>query len=163
MFSDIGSTVIEIACWAHTRSRFFKAVGSYPRESHQVLEWIRQLYDIEDRAHDSPVDARRELRVREAIPVLDRIETYLAELAPRTLPKSSLGKAVLYSPSDLIRFMESPYASWMQRLHVEHPELTTTFTLDASTRPSQKSSSTTSRLIISSEVVLVGLSSKDGT
>ena len=37
-------------------------VKSYPRESHQVLEWIRQLYDIEDRAHEWSVDARRELR-----------------------------------------------------------------------------------------------------
>ena len=97
MFSDIGSSVIEVACWAHARSKFFDAVGSYPRESHQVLEWIRQLYDIEDRAHDRSVDARRELRVREAIPVLDRIETYLTELAPRALPKSSLGKAVTYA------------------------------------------------------------------
>ena len=97
MFSDIGSSVIEVACWAHARSKFFDAVGSYPRESHQVLEWIRQLYDIEDRAHDRSVDARRELRVREAIPVLDRIETYLTEQTPRALPKSSLGKAVTYA------------------------------------------------------------------
>ena len=97
MFSDVGSSVIEVACWAHACSKFFDAVGSYPRESHQVLEWIRQLYDIEDRAHDRSVDARRELRVREAIAVLDRIETYLNELAPRALPKSSLGKAVTYA------------------------------------------------------------------
>jgi uncharacterized protein len=27
----------------------------------------------------------------------------------------------VYSPSDLIRFMESPYASWMNRLHLELP------------------------------------------
>jgi transposase len=97
MFSDVGSSVIEVACWAHARSKFFDAVGSYPRESHQVLEWIRQLYDIEDRAHDRSVDARRELRIREATPVLDRIETYLTELAPRALPKSTLGKAVTYA------------------------------------------------------------------
>ena len=70
---------------------------SYPREAHQVLEWIRQLYDIEDRAHDCSVDARRELRVRQAIPVLDKIDTYLTSLAPRALPKSTLGKAVTYA------------------------------------------------------------------
>ena len=92
-----GSSIIEVACWSHTRSRFFKAVGSNPRESHQVLEWVRQLYDIEDRAHDWSVDARRELRAGEANPVLDKIEAYLAELAPRTLPKSSLAKAVTYA------------------------------------------------------------------
>ena len=97
IFSAPGSSIIEVACWSHTRSRFFKAVGSNPRQSHQVLEWVRQLYDIEDRAHDWSVDARRELRDVEANPVLDKIEAYLAELAPRTLPKSSLAKAVTYA------------------------------------------------------------------
>ena len=97
IFSAPGSSIIEVACWSHTRSRFFKAVGSNPRQSHQVLEWVRQLYDIEDRAHDWSVDARRELRDVEANPVLDKIKAYLAELAPRTLPKSSLAKAVTYA------------------------------------------------------------------
>jgi hypothetical protein len=97
MFSDVGSSTIEVACWAHARRRFFEAVGNYPREAHQVLEWIRQLYDIEDRAHQWTVDARRELRAGEATPVLDKIVMYLAELAPKALPKTTLGKAVTYA------------------------------------------------------------------
>jgi transposase len=91
------SSIIEVACWSHARSRFFDAVRSCPREAHQVLEWIRQLYDIEDRAHDWSVDARRQLRAGEANPVLDKIETYLAELGPTALPKSTLAKAVTYA------------------------------------------------------------------
>ncbi len=97
MFSDVGSSVLEVACWAHARRRFFDAVGSYPREAHQVLEWIRQLYDIEHRAHEWSVDARRELRAAEAAPVLDKIERYLTELAPKALPKTTFGKAVSYA------------------------------------------------------------------
>jgi hypothetical protein len=97
MFSDVPSHVVEVACWAHARSKFFDGVRSYPREAHQVLEWIRQLYDIEDRAHDLSPHARCELRAVEAIPVLDKIETYLNDLAPRALPKSTLGKAVAYA------------------------------------------------------------------
>jgi transposase len=97
MFLDAGSGVIEVACWSHARRKFFNAVNSYPRQSHQVLEWIRQLYDIEDRAHDRSGEARRELRVAEANPVLDKIEVYLAELATTVLPKSSLAKAVTYA------------------------------------------------------------------
>ena len=62
-----------------------------------MLEWIRQLYDIEDRAHGSSLDARRELRVTEAIPVLDKIETYLVKFAASAIPKSTLGKAVTYA------------------------------------------------------------------
>jgi hypothetical protein len=97
MFSGVNSEVIEVACWAHARSKFFDAARSYPREAHRVLEWIRQLYDIEDRSHDWSVEARRELRASQAIPVLDRIETYVNRLAPSAVPKSTLGKAVTYA------------------------------------------------------------------
>jgi len=97
IFLAPGSGIIEVACWSHARSRFFDAVRSYPRESHQVLEWIRQLYDIEDRARDWSVNARRELRAAEANPVLDKIEAYLAQLVRTAVPKSSLSKAVTYA------------------------------------------------------------------
>jgi len=91
------AAIREVACWTHARRKFFDAVKSYPREAHQVLEWIRQLYDIEDRARTWSPEARLQLRVAEAIPVLDKIEAYLAELARRVLPKSSLAKAVTYA------------------------------------------------------------------
>jgi transposase len=91
------AAIREVACWTHARRKFFDAVKSYLRESHQVLEWIRQLYDIEDRARTWSPEARRQFRVAEAIPVLDKIEAYLAELAGRVLPKSSLAKAVTYA------------------------------------------------------------------
>lgn len=97
IFLGTGSDVVEVACWSHARRKFFDAVKSYPREAHQVLEWIRQLYDIEDRAHDWSVDARRELRAREANPILDKVEAYLTELRRTALPKSGLHKAVTYA------------------------------------------------------------------
>jgi len=97
IFLDEGSDVVEVACWSHARRRFFDAVKSYPRQSHQVLEWIRQLYDIEDRAHDGSADARRRLRADEANPILDKIEAYLPELARTALPKSNFSKAVSYA------------------------------------------------------------------
>ncbi len=91
------NSILEVACWAHARRKFFDATGSSPREAHQVLEWVSQLYDIEDRARESSDQARQSLRKQEANPVLDRIEAYLAELEPRALPKSALGKAVSYA------------------------------------------------------------------
>jgi transposase len=97
IFFSPESKIIEVACWAHTRRKFFDAAKSFPREAHQVLEWIRQLYDIEERAHDGSVDARHLLRLREAVPVLDKIEVYLIKLARNMLPKSSLAKAVNYA------------------------------------------------------------------
>ena len=32
---------------------------------------------------------------------------------------------IVFSPSDLTRFMESPFASWMERLHREFPDRVT--------------------------------------
>lgn len=91
------AAIREVACWAHARRKFFDAVKSYPRESHQVLEWIRQLYDIEDRACTWSPESRLQLRVAESIPVLDKIGAYSAELAGTVLPKSSLAKAFNYA------------------------------------------------------------------
>ena len=72
-------------------------MGNYPREAHQVLEWVRQLYDIEHQALDVSIEKRCELRDTHAMPVLNKIESYLAELAATVLPKSALGKAVSYA------------------------------------------------------------------
>jgi transposase len=90
-------SIREVACWAHARRKFFEAIHSSPRDVHQILEWIRQLYDVEDRAREMSADARRTLRAAEAEPALDRIEAYLAQLERRALPKSVLGKAVSYA------------------------------------------------------------------
>jgi transposase len=87
----------EVACWAHARRKFFDAIHSSPREVHQILEWIRQLYDVEERARTWTEEARAALRQHEAEPVLDRIEAYLAQLERRALPKSVLAKAVMYA------------------------------------------------------------------
>ena len=59
--------------------KFYDARSNAPREANQVLEWIRQLYDIEDRARDFTPLERQVLRQRESVPILDRIEELLDE------------------------------------------------------------------------------------
>ncbi len=94
---ESGKVVIEVACWAHARRKFFDARNNYPREAYQVLEWIQQLYDIENRGRELSAEARRALRRAEADPVLDRLDAYLARLSLTVLPKSALAKAVGYA------------------------------------------------------------------
>ena len=89
--------IIEVACWAHARRKFFDARSNYPREAHQVLEWIQQLYDIEDRAHPLPATARGDLRRLKADQVLDKLEAYLATTHSKILPKSAMAKAMNYA------------------------------------------------------------------
>jgi hypothetical protein len=86
-----------VACWAHARRKFFEASSNAPREANTVLEWIRQLYDIEDRARELAAEQRPMLRELEAVPILDRIESYLEEIGRRVPPKSALGKALTYA------------------------------------------------------------------
>jgi transposase len=97
IFLGSNGTIVEVACWAHARRKFYDARSNAPREANQVLEWIRQLYDVEDRARDFTPEERQALRERESVPILDRIEKYLDELSPRILPKSALGKAMTYA------------------------------------------------------------------
>jgi transposase len=97
IFLGSENEIIEVACWAHARRKFFDARNNYPRESHQVLQWIGQLYDIEDRALELSIPARCELRRAESEPVLDKLEVYLTQLAGALLPKSALAKAVNYA------------------------------------------------------------------
>ena len=97
IFLGSNDSIREVACWCTARRRFFEAIHSSPRDVHQILEWIRQLYDIEERARTWTEAARTALRQHEAEPVLDRIETYLAQLERRALPKSVLAKAVAYA------------------------------------------------------------------
>jgi transposase len=97
IFLGSNGTIEEVACWAHARRKFYDARSNAPREANQVLEWIRQLYDIEDRAREFTPEERRALRQQESVPVLDQIEKYLDAVSVRVLPKSALGKAITYA------------------------------------------------------------------
>jgi hypothetical protein len=65
IYLNSNGKIVEVACWAHARRKFYEARSNAPREANQVLEWIRQLYDVEDRGRDFTPEARQALRQRE--------------------------------------------------------------------------------------------------
>jgi transposase len=89
--------IVRVACGAHIRRKFHDARSSKPHHAAQMLEWFRQLYDIEDRARELAPAERLALRQTEAVPVLARMRAYLEELHASELPKSTLGQAVTYA------------------------------------------------------------------
>jgi transposase len=97
IFLGSDGQIEEVACWAHARRKFFDARSNAPSEANQVLEWIRQLYDVEDRARELTALDRQMLRQRESVPILDRIQEFLDKGSVRSLPKSALGKAITYA------------------------------------------------------------------
>jgi transposase len=97
IYTGSDGQIIEVACWAHARRKFFEARSSSPAEASLILEMIRRLYEVEDRARPLDAAARRTLRQTEAVPILDRLREALDRLSSKLLPKSALAQAVTYA------------------------------------------------------------------
>jgi hypothetical protein len=104
-----GSGVNEVACWAHVRRKFYESWTSAPVLAHAALARIRQLYKIEHDAADLSADDRCAVRQKDARPLLNAFEGWLAEQGRRALPKSPIGQAIAYAQSNwaaLLRYTE---------------------------------------------------------
>jgi hypothetical protein len=103
--------ILEVACWAHSRRRFFEAQSSDLMHSTVMLAYIRLLYDVEREAGERKLkgEARRVLRQEKSKPILDDIHAYLEREQPQVLPKSPEGEAIAYTLSNwkaLVRYCE---------------------------------------------------------
>jgi transposase len=97
IYTGSDGQIVEVACWAHARRKFFEARLSSPAEASLILEMIRRLYEVEDRARPLDDDARCALRQAEAVPILERLRQELDRLSSKLLPKSGLAQAVTYA------------------------------------------------------------------
>ncbi|MEI7502401.1 MAG: IS66 family transposase [Paludibacter sp.] len=91
--------IITIGCWAHARRKFEQALGNDPQLAQYALLKIQELYDIERLATDANYTYLqiKELRETESYPKLREFETWLLDQIPTILPKSPIGKAILYT------------------------------------------------------------------
>jgi transposase len=91
-------TIIEVGCWAHARRKFVEAEKTSPREAHEAVARIKQLYAIEHEAKALRCGrAPMSLRQEKSVPLLAALQTWLDALAVTALPKSPLGEAVTYA------------------------------------------------------------------
>ena len=97
IYAGSGGKIIEVACWAHARRKFFEARTSVPAEASLLLQIIQRLYEVEDRARSLDEDARRAMRQAEAVPILKRLREELDRLSSKLLPKSALAQATTYA------------------------------------------------------------------
>ena len=88
--------VIEVACWAHARRKFFDARESDPARALWMLEMIRRLYAVEDQAAEQQAQDRLALRQSQSMPVLKQIHLWLIEQQTQVLPKSPIAGAIGY-------------------------------------------------------------------
>jgi hypothetical protein len=74
-----------------------EAQKTSPREAHEAVARIKQLYAVEHEAKEFEAAARRSLRQEKSMPLLSSLKEWLDPLALTALPKSPLGEAVTYA------------------------------------------------------------------
>lgn len=101
---------IEVACWSHTRRKFFDATSTEPVIGRAATAWIRRLYDVEDAVRGRPPDEIKDVRQERAKPVLVEFEPWLRKMLPSVLPKGPMGGAIQYALNNwcaLTRYLEN--------------------------------------------------------
>lgn len=84
-------------CWAHIRRKFFEAEMGDPALRVWVLEQIKQLFEIEEKAWTLPPTERLQLRQAQAVPIIDemivRVKHRLTHgiIFPKSKFKAALG------------------------------------------------------------------------
>lgn len=88
----------EVACWAHTRRKFYEAAIAINGESraHDALHYIRQIYQVEWQCKAMDDQERKDYRLLHAKPMLDAFKAWADSQIDAVLPKSPVGKALFY-------------------------------------------------------------------
>lgn len=123
-FLDKRPGIIHVGCWAHARRKFkevkialgksFSPNNGPENITQTALDYIRELYNIEDKAkwlNLSPEETV-ELRRKESEKKLGEFKDWLDEHSPKIPPKSILGQAFFYTLSQwhrLKKYLESGY------------------------------------------------------
>jgi len=111
LYKDSKRGIVEVACWAHSRRKFWEAQSSDLMRSTVMLAYVRLLYDVEREAREMKLDSEKRLALRQArsVPILNDIQAYLEVERPKVLPKSPEGQAISYALSNweaLLRYSE---------------------------------------------------------
>jgi transposase len=104
--------IIEVACNAHARRKFYEARTSDVLRAHQALAYYRHLYELERVAKDFSDVQRLQMRQDFAVPILETFHQWLEAQRPEVLPKSPLGEALGYALNNwtaLVRYTEAGF------------------------------------------------------
>jgi len=102
--------VLEAACWAHARRKFFDICVTGKSEiAEEALARIGELYAVEEEIRGRPPDERRAERQARSAPVLAAFRPWLIARRDELSRKSDLAKAIGYALSrwtELTRFLD---------------------------------------------------------
>ena len=119
--------VIEVACWAHARRKFFDAKETDGRRAAEMLTMVAELYAVEDGVREkielllkeTPDASRAQqeqvrftLRQEQSKPILAKIKAWLTAESQVVLPRSPMAQAINYTLNQweaLNRYTEQGY------------------------------------------------------
>lgn len=88
--------VTHLACWAHARRKFEKALESDRECAEHAMTEIQKLYAIERAAKELSPEARKKMRLDQALPIINNMGKWLHAQRQQALPKSPIGLAIGY-------------------------------------------------------------------
>jgi transposase len=86
-----------LGCMMHVRRRFFEALKLGDKRAAKAVEWIKQLYAVEESARGKPPDERLALRQQHSLPVLDELDAWIDERDQTLGHTGKLAEAVRYA------------------------------------------------------------------
>ena len=110
-----GPKMVHACCWAHSRRGFVNALKVNPADAvaADMVARIDDLFGIDAQARAQGLDhaARHQLRLEQAVPLLDALQSRIETVRAQALPSSTLAKAATYTLTlwrKLTRFLEYP-------------------------------------------------------
>lgn len=86
-----------LACMAHARRRFEKALDNDHGLASHAMQIIQALYAIEREAKQLSPEARQQHRQTHAKPIMEAFKHWLEDQGKKVLPKSPIGDAIHYT------------------------------------------------------------------
>ncbi|MCP5040808.1 MAG: IS66 family transposase [bacterium] len=86
----------EVACWAHTRRYFFKALGEDSRRAMQALALISKLFLVGRMCAAATPDERTQLRAARARPILAALDAWVTQNKSAAAARGKLAAAIRY-------------------------------------------------------------------
>jgi len=106
--------LVHVGCMAHARRKFSDAVKAQGKskkrgKAHRGLSLIRNLYRIERQARKFTASERYAKRQKYALPIINKIRSWLDDVLPQIAPSSATGGALSYLNNEwghLIRYLD---------------------------------------------------------
>ena len=86
-----------VGCLAHARRKFYEAQDNDKQKSEYALEIIRSIYEHEKICTDYSFEERKTYRLEKVKPIYIKFKQWLEQNREQVLPKSKIGKAILYT------------------------------------------------------------------